>query len=151
MEKLNKYKNILLCLSIFGFCVFNIPFLYYAYFYKDIYLNALSNPISLVFMGEAIFILLLCCFFIIKFNLTKPGAIGFIILSLAGTLAFSIPFFLYLQSKKLKVRWNENYPNTINYLFIWRYRQPLLSICFIIYSFIYRSLYLLEKKEAEID
>ena len=52
-------------------------------------------------MGEAIFILLLVSFFIVKFKLEKPGIILFIIFSFAGSLAFSIPFFLYLHTRKI--------------------------------------------------
>ena len=101
MEKLHPYKNLFLIISIFGFCIFNIPFLYYSMLYPEIYQDALKNQIALVFMGEAIFILLLVSFFIIKFKLEKPGVILFIIFSFAGSLAFSIPFFLYLHSRKI--------------------------------------------------
>ena len=102
MKKFYQYKNLLLILSIIGFCIFNLPFLYFLFLYPDIYRDAISNQISLVFMGEAVFILLLISFFIIKFDYKKPGALSFILLSFIGSLAFSIPFFLYLHLKKHK-------------------------------------------------
>ena len=100
MDKLYSYKNLLLISSIAGFCIFNIPFLYFSFFHPDVYQIAISNEIALVFMGEAIFILLFISFCIMKLKLEKPGVVLFILLSFIGSLAFSVPFFLYLHLKK---------------------------------------------------
>ena len=83
-----------------GFIVINVPFLYFTFLEKAVYDAAMSNGVALVFIGEGFLLMLFFAFVIFKLGWNKPGWLMFIILTLLGSLAFSIPLTLYLQSGK---------------------------------------------------
>ena len=91
-------RPLLLTLAIVGFVLINCPFLYFAIIEKEIYEAALRNGIAVVFMAEAFLLMGGGAFLIWFLRLKNPGWIPFILLSLLGSLAFSIPLFLYLHS-----------------------------------------------------
>lgn len=99
LESVRPYRKMLLFLSALGFAVPNGAFLYFAVSKPVLLLNALQNPIALVFILEAFFLMLLFAFWIYRFHLRSPNWVGFIILSLVGSLAFSVPFALYRYSQ----------------------------------------------------
>lgn len=99
IEKLRPIRRFLLFAAIAGFVLINIPFLYYFFNEAGVYDEAMNNGIALVFMGEALFLMLFFAFMIAKLGLKKPGWIFFIIMSLLGSMAFSIPLQLYLMTK----------------------------------------------------
>ena len=100
MKNLVKYKTAFLILSIIGFVVINIPFLYYTLIVREVYSQAINNEIALLFMSEAFLLMFFIAFLIAKMNMKKPGWLFFIVISLLGSLAFSIPFQLYLIARK---------------------------------------------------
>ena len=100
MNHLVRYKTTFLIISIIGFVVINLPFLYYALVEREVYSQAMSNGMALVFMSEAFLLMFFIAFLIAKTKMKKPGWIFFIVMSLLGSLAFSIPFQLYLIARK---------------------------------------------------
>jgi len=101
---LESIRKLLLVMSFFGFVLINIPFLYIFIFEREIYQEAMNNPLALVFMSEAFILMFLIAFLIHQLGYRKPGWLGFIVFSILGSLAFSIPFFLFLHSKPKLVK-----------------------------------------------
>ncbi|WOO41638.1 hypothetical protein [Rubellicoccus peritrichatus] len=99
LEKLEQIRPLLLVAAIFGFLAINCPFLYFAFIEKEAYAEAMSNGIALVFMGEAFLLMIFFAFVIAKSGTKKPGWIFFIVMSILGSLAFSVPLQLYLMSR----------------------------------------------------
>ena len=95
-------EKFLLGLAIFGLTVPNGFFLYHAIFNPDIMWAALANPIAMVFIAEAFLLMFLFAWFIHRRGFRSPGWLTFIIMSLVGSMVFSIPAFLYLVSRKAR-------------------------------------------------
>ncbi len=93
-------KGFFLVASILGFLLINLPFLYYFSFEKSIYDTAMANPVALVFIAEAFLLMFLFAFLIAKLGWKRPGWVLFIVFSILGSMAFSIPFMLYLHLRK---------------------------------------------------
>ena len=96
VSDLSKLRPLLLAFSIIGFLVINVPFLYYVSFDKEVYDQAIANRVAMIFMGEAMLLMVFFAVLIAKLGWKKPGWIFFISMSLIGSLAFSIPLHLYL-------------------------------------------------------
>ena len=88
----------MLAISVFGFIMINLPFLYFAIFDTATYEVGMSNGLALVFIGEAFLLMLFLAYLIRANGWNKPGWKTFIILSIVGSMAFSVPFYLYLIS-----------------------------------------------------
>lgn len=98
MKPLQNMRPYLLVISILGFTFINIPFLYISIFERETYVEAMTNGMALVFIVEAFILMFLIAFLIYRMGFKSPGWIGFIVFSIIGSLAFSIPFFLYLHT-----------------------------------------------------
>ena len=99
--KLNKSHRILLWVaSGFGLLMINGVFLYCVIFKPELVGEAMGNLYSLVFMLEAFILLPLLCFLISIYKLRSPNWVGFLVLSLLGSLAFSIPFSVLLWTRE---------------------------------------------------
>lgn len=98
--KVNGKQRILLwvfaAIGLFGI---NGLFLYGTFFLPEQMQAAYSNVYAVAFMLEALVLLPLFCFLIYAARLKSPGWIGFLILSLVGSLAFSIPFSVLLWTR----------------------------------------------------
>lgn len=97
---LRPYRPLLLIAALLGFVVFNLPYLYFAILQPEVQRAALGNGIALVFMGEALYLLLLFALLMGLLGLKRPGWLFFIAMSLLGSLAFSVPLQLYLWAGK---------------------------------------------------
>ena len=98
IQSLTPYRKSLLFASILGFLSINVPFLYIALFNSNIYSVGVSNGLAQVFMAEALLLMLFFAYLIHAFGWTKPGWFVFIVMSIVGSMAFSVPFYLYLIS-----------------------------------------------------
>ncbi len=98
-SRLKPIRPLLLIAAIIGFFAINVPFLYYAILDKDTYAEAMGNGTALVFIGEAFLLMFFFAFLIFKLGWKRPGWVFFIVMSLLGSMAFSIPLQLYLMSK----------------------------------------------------
>ena len=89
-------QTTLLVLAIAGLIIPNGIFLRYAFSDSDYMKQALGNPISLVFIAEAFFLMFLFAWLIRKMEIRKPTGFFFIVMSILGSMAFSVPASLYL-------------------------------------------------------
>ena len=92
-------ERFLLVLAVFGFLVPNGIFLYQAVADPDAVRASFSNPIAIVLWLEALLLLGLFCWLIHRNGNPKPGWVVFLILSLVGSLACSVPAFLWMWSR----------------------------------------------------
>ena len=90
----------LAALAVFGFLVPNGVFVWFAATQPGLIRAALGNPLALVFILEAFFLMFLLAWLIRRAGLRKPSGLAFILMSLIGSLAFSVPALLYLAFKK---------------------------------------------------
>jgi hypothetical protein len=96
-------RRLLLVLAAFGALIPNGVFIYYFLTSPETTKAALTNPISLVFITEAFILMFLFAWLLRKVASRKPSGGLFVVLSLLGTMLFSIPVSLYMLIKK-----NEN-------------------------------------------
>ncbi|MBP6507230.1 MAG: hypothetical protein KA257_06665 [Opitutaceae bacterium] len=89
----------LVALAIFGLLVPNGIFLYYFFTAPEVVRQTLSNPVALVFIAEAFFLMFLLAWLLRRAGSTKPTGWVFVVLSLVGSMAFSVPVALWLAFK----------------------------------------------------
>ena len=99
VASLYPHRALLLAISVIGFLCINVPFIYIVVFSRDVYNIGMTNGLAQLFMGEAMILMVLFAFLIHRAGWKTPGWKVFVILSFLGSLAFSVPFFLYLYSK----------------------------------------------------
>ena len=95
-------RLILWFVSAIGLFGINGLFLYAVFFQSKQMNAAYDNLYAMAFILEAFVLLPLGCFLIWALKLKSPGWLGFLILSLLGSLAFSIPFSILLWSRENK-------------------------------------------------
>ncbi len=100
MIRLKSLKGFFLVASILGFLLINLPFLYYSLIETEVYDAAMANGIALLFIVEAFLLMGLFAYLIARLGWQRPGWILFIVFSILGSMAFSIPFMLYLHARK---------------------------------------------------
>jgi hypothetical protein len=92
-------EKFLLALAVFGFIGPNGCFVYFALSDFGTVLEALRNPIALVFITEAFALMFLIAWLLHHWGWRRPGWGWFVVLSLLGSLLFSVPLYLYLASR----------------------------------------------------
>ncbi|MDQ3545452.1 MAG: hypothetical protein M3429_02875, partial [Verrucomicrobiota bacterium] len=92
-------ENLFLGMAISGLIVPNGFFLYYSLVAPASLHAALTNPIALVFITEAFVLMFLLSWLIHRWGIRSPGWLAFIVMSLVGSMVFSVPAFLYLTSR----------------------------------------------------
>ena len=103
MDSMNLHKRhriILGAVAVIGLVGVNGVFLYSVIFRPDLVEQALGNLYAMVFIAEAFILLPLFSFLISIAKLKSPNWFGFLVLSLLGSLAFSIPFSILLWARK---------------------------------------------------
>ena len=95
-------EKVLLVVAIFGLIVPNGFFLYYLFFHPAAFHATLRNPVALVFIIEAFLLMFLFAWLIRRLRFRSPGWLAFIIMSLLGSMVFSVPAFLYLASRNAR-------------------------------------------------
>jgi len=83
--------KVLAALAIFGASIPNGVFCYNFIFAPEVTKVALSNPISLVFITEAFFLMFLVAWLLRKASSARPTGKAFIIMSILGGMVFSVP------------------------------------------------------------
>jgi len=97
-------ERILLALAIFGLIVPNGIFLYGSLVAPAALHAALSNPVALVFITEAFVLMFLIAWVIRHLGFRSPGWPAFVLMSLLGSMVFSVPAFLYIASRNARKR-----------------------------------------------
>ena len=95
-------EKLLLALAIFGLIVPNGIFLYYALGTPATVHATLRNPVELVFITEAFALMFLFAWLIHHRGFRSPGWLAFIVMSLIGSMVFSVPALLYLASRNAR-------------------------------------------------
>lgn len=93
-------RTLLLVMAIFGLVVPNGAFVYLSITRWDLVVSAMTNPIALVFIVEAFALMFLFAWLIHRQGLKAPGWLAFIIMSLLGSMMFSVPACLWLWSRE---------------------------------------------------
>ena len=93
-------RTVLWFVSAIGLFGINGLFLYAALFRPEQMGDVQSHLVGLAFMLEAFVLLPLFCYLIAIAQLKRPGWVAFLLLSLAGSLAFSIPFSILMWSRE---------------------------------------------------
>jgi xanthine/uracil/vitamin C permease (AzgA family) len=81
-------------LSAFGFVGVNGAFMYGVFVRPEILAEARSNPLAMVFVLEALVLMAVLAYLLRKWDVTRLPWGWFVVLSLAGSLAFSLPVAL---------------------------------------------------------
>lgn len=81
-------------LSVFGFFAVNAAFMYGVLFQPDTIVSALTNPISLAFMVEALVLMGVFAYLLTKWRVINLHWGWFVFLSLLGSMAFALPLVL---------------------------------------------------------
>lgn len=82
------------CFSVFGFSVVNAAFMYGLLFQSDAMANALTNPIALAFIVEALVLMGVLAYLLSKWRVARLHWGWFVGLSLLGSMAFALPIVL---------------------------------------------------------
>jgi hypothetical protein len=93
-------RGLLWAVSGIGLFGINGLFLYTILFRPEVVTEAMGNLYALVFMIEAFILLPLLCFLVAVTKFRSPNWFGFLVLSLLGSLAFSIPFSILLWTRQ---------------------------------------------------
>jgi hypothetical protein len=100
MKLKKRHRFVLWVVAGIGLLGINGVFLYSLIFRPEIVIEALGNLYAMVFIMEAFILLPLLCFLISVAKLKSPGWFGFLILSLLGSMAFSIPLSILLWTRE---------------------------------------------------
>lgn len=100
IRKLEPYRTGLVVLAAVGLLGLNGAFVYYALVEPNTLADAYRNPVSLVFMLEAFVMVGFGAWTMWMLGLKRPGWISFVVLSLVGGLAFSVPAILLLHLRR---------------------------------------------------
>lgn len=83
-----------------GLLGINGVFLYFAFFQPDVMMEAFRNPVSVAFIAEAFLLMGVAAWLVAKTGWQRPGWRAFVVLSIVGSLAFSVPVFLLMHLRK---------------------------------------------------
>ena len=92
-------RGLLLVFAIAGFVIPNGIFIYHLITDFSVVSAAHANPVAAAFISEAIFLMLLLTWLLKR---ALPGSrhwLGFLAASMIGSLAFSVPLFLFLPRR----------------------------------------------------
>lgn len=95
-------RNVLLGVAILALVGPNGLYLYYAITQPELNQAALSNPISLAFMIEAMMLLGLFLWFVYLNTKSWARVALYLVLAFLGSLAFSLPIYLHRRSRNGK-------------------------------------------------
>ena len=98
--KIGSQTRVLLLISaVVGLLGVNDLFLYGYFTEPTLIRQALSNKVALAFLIEALALLALFLVYVYQQTRSWGQVFKYYLLSMAGSLLFSLPLFLYLQSK----------------------------------------------------
>ena len=100
LESFRPYTPLLWTLALVGFLGINAVFLYGAFWRPDLITPALTNPISVAFIVEALVLTAFGAWVVWLLGLRRPGPVTFVALSLIGSLAFSVPLLILMHLRK---------------------------------------------------
>jgi hypothetical protein len=93
-------KVALIALGAVGIIALNTVFAYALLFNPELVIQAHTNPVSAVFIAEAVLLMIFWAYFLRKWGVARLGWGWFVVLSLVGSMAFAIPVVLLWPKKK---------------------------------------------------
>ena len=90
----------LVALTVVGIVALNTVFVYAIVCQPDLIVQAHTNPVSAVFIAEAILLMGFLAYFLRKWGVARLGWGWFVVLSLLGSMAFALPLVLLWPKKK---------------------------------------------------
>jgi hypothetical protein len=93
-------RRVLWTIALIGLLGPNAVFIYCALFRWHDLPGALRNPVAAAFIFEAFVVMGLLAWLVRRFRIGALSWVGFVVLSLLGGLAFSIPAFLLWRRRK---------------------------------------------------
>lgn len=102
LEFSRKQEIGLLVLSIIGLLGPNGLFIWATVVAPESVGAAMGNPVAQVFMVEAFVLMFLFAYLIARQGLRSPGWMTFVLMSLVGSMMFSVPACLYLWSRRMR-------------------------------------------------
>ncbi len=87
----------LIALAVAGFLAINGAFLYGLLFQPDALGEALSNPVSVAFIVEALVLVGVFAYLLTQWGVMRLSWVWFVVLSLLGSMAFALPVVLLWQ------------------------------------------------------
>ena len=93
-------RRYLLAFAVFAAIVPNGLYLYSLVTRPDLNLAAMRNPVAMAFMIEAMMLLALFLVYVYRQTGSWRQVALYLAASFAGSLAFSLPLFLFFQSKQ---------------------------------------------------
>lgn len=100
IERLWPYRVGLVVVAAIGLLGLNGVYVYHLIVHQEVVSGAFDNPVSVVFMAEALVMVIFGAWLIRSLGLERPGWLAFVVLSFVGTLAFSVPTFLLLHLRR---------------------------------------------------
>lgn len=91
-------RTVLLVVAILAFLGPNGMYLYFTVTQPELNQEALSNPISLAFMIEAMMLLGLFLWYVFRTTRSWLSVMLYLVLAFLGSLAFSLPLFMSRKS-----------------------------------------------------
>ena len=100
LEPFRPYTPLLWTLALAGLLGINTAFLYGAVLRPGLIAPALTNPLSVAFIAEALVLTAFGAWAVRVLGFTRPGPVAFVVLSLVGSLAFSVPLVILIHLRK---------------------------------------------------
>ncbi len=100
IELTSRERRVLWCICLLGLLGPNGVFVYSMLFRREDLTGALSNPVAAAFIFEAFVVMGLLAWLARRFRAGALTWVVFVLLSLLGGLAFSIPAFLLWRSRR---------------------------------------------------
>lgn len=100
LEAFRPHAPALLALALLGLLGLNGAFLYGVFAQPEGLALALANPIAAAFILEAFAMTAFGAWALARLGYRRPGPGAFVLLSLLGGLAFSVPLFVVLHLRK---------------------------------------------------
>ena len=100
LERFRPYTLALWTLALLGLLGLNGAFIYGVVVRPDLIGPALTNPISVAFIAEALVMTAFGAWVLWRLDVRRPGPLAFVVLSLIGGLAFSAPLLILLHLRK---------------------------------------------------
>jgi len=94
----------LIVIAAVGLIALNGVFLYGVLFHAELITNALKNPISCAFVVEAFVLMGVLAYLLAKWGVSRVHWGWFVVLSVAGGLAFALPVVLLITERQVARR-----------------------------------------------
>ncbi|VTR98960.1 hypothetical protein [Tuwongella immobilis] len=98
----------LIALAVVGFLAVNGAFLAGLLFHREWLMEAMSNPVALAFIGEALLLVGVFAYLFERWGVSRLHWGWFVGLSLLGSMAFAIPIVLLFPKESAPERTSDN-------------------------------------------